>query len=643
MLPQKEGFGKSRLLLSILVFGLLLAALVGGNGRFLRANNDEQQFLPYIVNDGDAEATPTATATITPTMTTTPTATPIITPTTPYIVVLPDCSNSSTAVFNVIGANWPINEAIALFWNGSLQSIIPTGHSGRFLQTWTKNNLIVGTPDDPTIYVIRAQSSSHLAVVNFHVPCHSLATTTPTPITTATNTPTATPTLVTATPTATGTPPPSCGAFFIAPPLAGTSYAFVTGEIGATVTLINLTTGQTLGTDTFIPDNYQVCPGVANFDGLIEPLVVGHVLLALPSVGQPDTAVVESFTPTPTFPPPTPSIGLAPNCSNSSNTTFDVFGANWPTNEDIYLYWDGTLQSIIPSGHPGNFLQTWTKTDLVMGTPENPAVYSVLAQISNYYYWTTDIFSAPCPVSPTPTSTYAVPLPDLAMAILSTPYVISTHPVVAYQPVDIEVMVQNLGGDTPDGQIFFVDIFFDPTIILTNSIPISQSVGYVAISGMSSGETRVLTIPAPLGFGNSPTPHTIYSVIDSLQMIVETDKTNNISLPGLVPYVTPAATLTPSPTTAVGTDSISGIVRYRVTNWQLAGRAVVTLFNNSGQAIATTTTNLHGFYNFANLPPGTYNLRACTTIDNIVFSGVRIGVTPPDSFANVYMLPGPCS
>ncbi|MEZ4644980.1 MAG: carboxypeptidase regulatory-like domain-containing protein [Chloroflexota bacterium] len=707
MLPQNERFGKRRILSGILLIGVLLVALLWQNGRFLHAGGEEQRFLPYIAKEGDTATTATPTATVDGTP-----ITPTNTPTSPYLVVLPNCSAGSSAQFNILGYNWPTNQNINLSWNDVPQSIIPAGHPGNFVQGWSKSNLIVGTPENPTLYTIRAQTDTAVATAVFSVPC---------------------PGVITATPTITPTPQ-YCGAFFEALPLAGSTYVLVSGEVGTTVTIIDQSTGVTLGTDTFLEVPGHQCEGFADFSGsnaLIAPLNVNHTLLAQPEVGQPDTAVVLDVTVTPS-PVPTPSLSLAPNCTDQSTAIFDIQGANWPTNEAITLYWNNSPQSIVPAGHPGNFLQTWSKSNLILGTPEDPNIYEVRAQ-SNSYVVTAD-FYAPCPIQQPP---------DLE--ILSTPVLFSTPPIVAYQPIDVGIILRNQGGDMPAGQTFFVDIFFDPTVVLSTSIPLTQSVGYTAVSGMSSGETRIITITAPLGFTNYPITHTMYGMADSRQQIVEIDETNNVSPPGYLPLVTPAAsptptpiptpeycgaffealplagstyvwvsgeagttvtitdlstgvtlgtdtfleasghqcdgfadfsgsnaliaplivnhtllaqpevgnpdtavvldvTVTPSPVPPIGTESISGIVYYRPSDWLPTARAQVTLIDEgTGQTLATKLTDSNGLYSFTDLAPGTYSVRACMVVDNTSLSGLRIGINPPNSFADVYLLPGPCS
>lgn len=497
------------------------------------------------------------------------------------------------------------------------------------------------------------------------------ATPTPSATPTATNTPEhVNPPTETPTQTPTATPTQDyCGALFASPPVDGQSVVRILGEaVGETVTIIDQTTGQTLGSDTFDTVAGQECPGLADFQGnpLITPLVSGHVVLAIPAHGDIAAAIVLAGSPTATatptnvvFPTSTPSstptttptstpsgpyITLIANCSISTQAQFNVLGFNWPTNESIALSWDGVPQSIVPSGHPGSFSQTWTKSNLIVGTITNPTVYQVKAQ-SNSAVATAN-FLVPCDNIPAPTSQPTVTsTPNPAdLIVVGAPALISTPPLVAYQPIQMRVVISNTG-ELDVSSLFFVDIYFDPTGPVSPTIGITQSVGYMAVGSLNGGASRVITITAPLGFKNEPDPHLAYSMVDSLEDVSESDETNNVSIPLTVFDVTPAPTPTASPTPPVGADSITGIVRSRITvSWVPINRAQVTLVDSGGNPIAVTQTDRTGYYIFPNVPVDTYTVRSCSVVDNIEFSGLRTGITQPDyPFVNIYMLPGPCS
>jgi hypothetical protein len=322
-------------------------------------------------------------------------------------------------------------------------------------------------------------------------------------------------------------------------------------------------------------------------------------------------------------------------------------GGNWPTGETIFLYWsdptvgDTFIQSIAPSAG-GTFSLNWTRSVVTSTT------YLVKAASNSYPYPGSVIskpFTSPCPFPPTatpgPTDT-PTPSPE-DLLIVGPPELISTPPIVAYKPVQFRVTISNTG-DIDIAQLFFVDVFIDPGIPVPAgaiSIPLSLSDGYTAISALPGNASRVVTITTPLGFSNSPEDHLVYGMVDSVQQIVEADETNNISTPFPFDEVTPGPTPTPSPTPG-GNDTISGIVRVRITNWVPAYRAMVKLMNGT-TVVATQFTDDNGIYQFTGVPIGNYTITACYEIDNVHFFGTRTGITPPDPLANIFMLQGPCS
>ena len=350
-------------------------------------------------------------------------------------------------------------------------------------------------------------------------------------------------------------------------------------------------------------------------------------------------------TVTPTATPGDPYIRVMPNCGIEPQVQFHVLGSNWPNNEAIAMYWDSVPHSIIPQGHGGSFSQTWVK-DVVGSDPDNPYLYEVRAQSASHIFTTN--FSVPCrsidpSPSPTPSPTVSgtPPLPDIA--ILGTPAIISIPPLDAYQPIDVALVVRNIG--TVDvNELFFVDLYFDPDVVLTDSIPISQSVGYMAINSLAAGETRVVMVTAPLGFRNEPEVHTVYGWADSIDQIPEPNESNNISPPALVFNVTPAVSPTPSPTPGVHKAVLRGIVRNRQHEWQRQYRATVTIIDErTSQQVGVTYSGPDGSYQFTGLPKDNlYTVKACVQIDGETYSGARMGLVTPTDYADLWLLPGPC-
>jgi hypothetical protein len=410
--------------------------------------------------------------------------------------------------------------------------------------------------------------------------------------------------------------------------------------------------------------NNHACPGFLSIP-LTGDLVAGHLILA-ESDNTADrfaTAWVLPGTPTPTVSPtrtvaptqpatmtptqtltPTPSgpyIALQPTCGSPPNVQFTVQGFNWPTDTTISLYWNSTqLQSTINTGDQTSFSQTWQKLNL---DSSQVVEYEILAVSAGHTARAT--FRTPCEsVTVTPVTFTPTPSPAPAdLLIVGPPELISTPPIVAYRPVDFRVVISNTGDIAVESQ-FFVDVFLDPTTVLTNSIPINQSGGYQGVGSLAGHATRVITISVPLGFKNEPTPHAVYGMVDSLRQINESDETNNISAALLYNQVTPAPTPTPTVAPPAGTEDIVGVV-FRPSDKGLSPllRARVLLVEVSTGTIIDSTTSdpLNGIYQFNNLLQTTYTVMACGSLSTdegaVEYFGWRAQITLPYEFpVNIY-------
>lgn len=489
----------------------------------------------------------------------------------------------------------------------------------------------------------------------------------PTPSPTPTDTPTPGPTPTPSeTPTATPTATPSCPVRFVGSAVAGTNYVFVSGIPGTTVTIVDLTTGATLGSMVLAdrPDPNRPCDGFGDFappNSLNQALQAGHVLVAQSSDGTTDTTIVLPAPPTVTFTPTntpfptstatntpaptathTPSgsyITLSRRCANGPTISFDVIGVNWPNNEAVSLFWNtNQFQTTVAAGHNGFFDFTWTFNNVNNGT------YTVRA-ISNSFVRDT-VITVPCtdvtvtPAAATPTST-----PAPANLVIGPPKIVSAQPVRAYTPVDFSVVISNVGGIDVNRQ-FFVDLFINPPEIFPEYIPVNYSKGYSAVSSLAAGASRTLTITINSAFPNNPDEHLVYGMVDSVFQIAEPFEDDNVSEPLSVDNVVKVnATPTPTATPVGGDQRISGVVQVLISDLVPQFRAVVTVFNGS-TPVRTTLTDQNGFYEFTDIPAiqsGTYTVRACVTVNSQSYSGLRTGITPPNDFVNIYMLPGPCS
>lgn len=476
-------------------------------------------------------------------------------------------------------------------------------------------------------------------------------TNTPGPTATFTNTPSATPT-------------PRCDVEFEGTAVAGNNFVFVTGDVGIDVTIINLSTGATLGSGVLGgPFNDHACEGFAAI--VLNPALasgdVGNILLAVQTgvadnndttivIGQPPTPTPSpTLTPIPTSTPtntpqPTPSntpsgpyIAIAPNCGPGPDILFNIQGFNWPVNRSVTLSWEGIPQVVLQANqHTGSFTFTWTFSSLADGTYTVSALSGVNGATSSA------VFTIPCPGQPTPTppAETATPVPADLIAI-SPPTLISTPPITAYESVQFSVAITNTGEVAVENQ-FFVDIYLDPSTILTDRIPLTESDGYSAVSGLAGGASRVITITSPLGFTNNPATHQVYGMVDSVIQIPEVSEVNNVTDPLTVTNVIPGNTPTPTPN-LTGNDEIGGVVFAFLAGYLPQFRATVQLIDqNTSQVVATEITDENGYYQFDSVPVGNYTVQSCIVIDNIEYFGLRINRTPPDPYADIFANQGAC-
>jgi hypothetical protein len=463
-------------------------------------------------------------------------------------------------------------------------------------------------------------------------------------------------------------PPPICETRFAGPLVAGPEFSnvYVTGEPGELATLIG-PNGLNV-TRELLPLDGWPCPGFRNFSDLFveTPLVAGDyyfvfspnetwdeavVLGGLPTATPTTTPLpppLPTLTPTatlePTATPTTPFITILPTCGPGPNVTFSVSGANWPSNRNIALYWNNQLfQTIRHQDHDGSFTRQISVSNVGAGIHELRAVAEHGQQVFQHAVF----YRVPCPgATPLPTTTATVtstPAPA-DLIVVGPPELVSTPPIVAYQPVQYRVVISNTG-EIDVNQQFFIDLYLDPGQVLTTHIPLVYSSGYQGVSGLLGQTSRALTITAPFGFHNEPENHVIYGMVDSLRQIVEVNEENNVSTPAFYDQVTPAATPTATSTPEIGDNSVRGLVLARINNTlNPQARAQVRLLDAiTGEVVLTTITDTLGRYAFLDVPDGTYTINACISIDDTEYFGSYPAVqVPPAVIAYFVIEPGPC-
>jgi hypothetical protein len=322
--------------------------------------------------------------------------------------------------------------------------------------------------------------------------------------------------------------------------------------------------------------------------------------------------------------------------------TITVQGYNFQANKPIELFWKLEGQALAYQGTANgpSFNQVWTLYDVPNG------VHQVRATQRQGNADVGVNFRVPCPnVTATPPAATATPTRVPADLVISGPVLISTPPIVEYQPLEFEFVISNVGERSVDTQ-FFTDAYIDPpaTEVASGAIDLVYSDGYLASSALPAGATRVIVVRSPLGFtGGIQGTRTVYGMVDSVLQVEEGDETNNLTSALHVEDVTPAPSPTPSPTPG-GPDSISGQIWAYVGSWAPQRRAQVWLVNTSTNEVrGPVHTAQDGRYAFSGVGAGTYNLYACIQVDRLVYAGSLPGITVPPGypFADIFLIHEP--
>lgn len=423
---------------------------------------------------------------------------------------------------------------------------------------------------------------------NTVTPTPSQLTTTPT---TAPGTPT---TPVPGTPTATATPRPLAPIIIRKPLWANTNQVCGTAEPNQVLTLRIVQTG------------YQLSGSVdasGNFCFTVWPLLVGGHTVIVQGYGMQDLAIVQVPTPTPTpvATPSVPYIAVTPICSDAPIASITVTGANWSSSaKNMYIYWDSDLTNpvcVAPlSG--GKFTCTFD----IFVTEGTPHVITGIARKANGSAVgspATTTFVRPCPgTTPTPSPTPSI-LPDLQISGITLQ---NPLPLGTYEKLYVTVGVRNVG-NTDVSSLFWVDLYADPTGVLTTQ----GSVDYVAINAIAAGSTVSFTMYVPNGFrevGN----HTLQAMVDTWNQIQETNESNNISalLPVTITVSNPAPLPTPTP---YGTPRPPGNIQgVTYLNTLPQSNVTVYVYDGDGRIVGSGRSDVNGSFVITNVPAGTYSV-----------------------------------
>lgn len=232
--------------------------------------------------------------------------------------------------------------------------------------------------------------------------------------------------------------------------------------------------------------------------------------------------------------------------------------------------------------------------------------------------------------TPSPSPTGTVNLGDL---VIGQPILISTPPIIAYEPLEFQVVITN-SGTSDIIYPFYVDVWLNPT-------PTSRHANYVLVPSLSGGVTQTLMIAAPFGYEYNSGNMSYFGEVDMGNLVFETNDFNNLSdVSATVPIATAIATPTYEPTPN-GAFQVNGVTRVFRQGWAIQPRVFVRLIDSSSAIVASALTDYNGYFHFDGVFSGSYTLITCVSINGQQFANIT-PITVPIGFQNIYMTPGGC-
>ncbi len=336
-------------------------------------------------------------------------------------------------------------------------------------------------------------------------------------------------------------------------------------------------------------------------------------------------------------------VGWDDSCGQTA-VPLDTLTLSGPTTEEALT--NVAITAVIsPDNATTPILYTWEATDLA------PIDDTGGTAVSRLFTWTQPgpktitVTAANGQNTLTATHALTITAPTRVDLTIGPLELVTTPPITAGQPVTFRTTISNTGNLAAEAQ-FFVDVFLDPGIVLTNSIPITQSDGYTAVGSLAAGASQMVTLTAPFGFAPQPPTHTVYAMVDSLDQIDESNESNNISAPLTVTGVVPLPSLQLSPACGMGPLATFTILG---SNWPV-GQDVILYWQNTSnfqtritghdgsfaQTWTKTISEAQGEYTVIGVS-GSYVITAVFTVPCTPQAPTSVVVTGPASGpANVY-------
>ena len=361
-------------------------------------------------------------------------------------------------------------------------------------------------------------------------------------------------------------------------------------------------------------------------------LVGGHVIV----VGYPwggterlwDFAVVRALlptaTPTVTPVPGVKDIWLSVTCVSTGTTSIEVTGWDWP-NADVVIKHrypiTETTETQVGSLAKGDFLRNFVLPITVTIGATDVGTHT----ITGYYEKSTGLFVAgesaefvvPCPSDIELPTTY----PNLVVESFE---LLNTGAISTHVPLTFTVSVSNTG-DMAATSLFWVDLFVDPTEVISPTNPPGDGVVWTAIGSQEAHTSTLVTLYHHSGFPVTGT-HVAYALVDPQNYVGEDSELDNLSVP-LTITVSGEGTPPEPPEPPAGDGTILGMTYLSIHGDAVPhGRVKVYCYDSEDALIAEAVSDEFGDYALENIPAGAYAVIGETFINDQLYSDVVVEV-----------------
>jgi len=320
-------------------------------------------------------------------------------------------------------------------------------------------------------------------------------------------------------------------------------------------------------------------------------------------------------------------IQIEPLCGPAGSNPITVYGYSWPEADVVirHLFAGDVVQEwpLLKGDFDFDFTVGMTLDTTQEGEHTIQALYYSPSD-SQYVVGDSEPFVVPCP-TPTPTPTATPRPPNL---IVESIVLLNEEPISTLDPLTFTVSIANVG-ETATHNLFWVDLFVDPTgpISPTNP-PLDESGYWAAVNSLDAGASIVLTLYLLAGV-DATGEHAAYVMADTLRGVAEFDELDNVGGP-LTFYVseeppTPVPAFVPM-AASVESGAISGSTWLHLSGDTTPQGRVTVYCYNGDMLVAETISDRDGNYLLQDLPSGTYTVIGESVIDGVLYSDIAWGI-----------------